>query len=72
MGEPDFRRVTSAENFVAVRNCIGGPAPEALAQALSHYGEELSAIGAAQRVRVDRIHSAARSLDTAFTSILET
>jgi argininosuccinate lyase len=72
MGEPDFRRVTSAENFVAVRNCIGGPAPEALAQALSHYGEELNAIGAAQRVRVDRIHSAARRLDTAFTSILET
>jgi hypothetical protein len=39
---------------------------------LSHYGEELNAIGAAQRVRVDRIHSAARRLDTAFTSILET
>jgi len=72
MSLTDFRRVTSAENFVTVRNRIGGPAPEALAQALSLYTKDLSLIRAAQSTRSERIINATKRLDTAFNSILET
>lgn len=72
MTEGAFRRATSAENFVAVRNRVGGPAPEALTEALTLYRTELAALRQAQSERTNRITDAAQRLAAAFNSLLET
>ncbi|MBT8412833.1 MAG: argininosuccinate lyase [Boseongicola sp.] len=72
MNEATFRQATSAENFVAVRNRIGGPAPEALSDALAHYRDATKALRDTRAARSDRTAAAARQLETAFTSLLET
>jgi argininosuccinate lyase len=72
MNETTFRQATSAENFVAVRNRIGGPAPEALSDALAHYRDATKALRDTRAARSDRTAAAARQLETAFTSLLET
>ncbi|MBL4874811.1 MAG: argininosuccinate lyase, partial [Rhodobacteraceae bacterium] len=40
--ETDYKLAVSPENFVAVRNCFGGPADEPLSAALSGYREALA------------------------------
>ena len=72
MSETAFRRATSAENFVAVRNRPGGPAPETIAAALELYRGDLSELRNAQSRRTDRISNASKQLDAVFQSLLET
>lgn len=72
MSEPNYRQATSAENFVAVRNRVGGPAPEALGDALAHYRGAIKALRDKHAARSDRTAAAAQRLETAFTSLLET
>ncbi len=72
MSEAGFRQATSAENFVAVRNRIGGPAPEALADALAQYRGATKALRDKHAVRSDRTAVASQRLESAFTSLLET
>jgi argininosuccinate lyase len=69
--EADYRLATSAEHFVSVRNRTGGPAPEALFDALTQYRRDTDAILKAQIGRNDRRSDAARHLDAAFKSLLE-
>ena len=72
MSETSFRQATSAENFVAVRNRIGGPAPEALGLALAQYQNDTMALRGKLAARSDRAETATKRLKTAFTSLLET
>lgn len=43
LGEPDLRRYTTPEHFIAVRTLPGGPAPGPLAASLARYRAELDA-----------------------------
>ena len=72
LSETSFRQATSAENFVAVRNRIGGPAPEALGAALAQYQNATKALRDKLAARSDRTETAARRLEAAFISLLET
>jgi argininosuccinate lyase len=71
MNETQFAVATSPENFVAVRNRTGGPAPEALATALAEYSSALSAISDQCATRKNRQSKAGSDLDVAFNSLLE-
>jgi argininosuccinate lyase len=66
-----YVKVTSAENFVAVRNRFGGPAPEVLAEALEQSAKTVRSLTAASAARKSRQSEATRRLDTAFSSLLE-
>ena len=72
LSEDRFRQATSAENFVAVRNCIGGPAPKALSAALLQYRDDIATLRARVAARSDRTANASVRLEAAFTSLLET
>lgn len=56
LAEPDFRRFTTPEHFIAMRTMQGGPAPAPLAASFARYRAELttkrSAIGASPRAAV--------------------
>lgn len=71
MTEPQFATVTSAENFVAVRNIPGGPAPEALSAAIESYRSSLSALSASAASRAARHSIADAELGVAFKSLVE-
>lgn len=66
-----FRAAVSAENFVKIRERIGGPGPKALAASFVQFG------GIAQKLRTNctkrarRRETAAIALDAAFTALLE-
>lgn len=49
LAEAEFRRFTTPEHFIAVRDMLGGPAPAALAASFQRYRAAL----AAQRAAVD-------------------
>jgi argininosuccinate lyase len=66
-----FAMATSAENFVAVRDRFGGPAPTALTQALQVSTRAVQDLSAAATNRNTRQSEAAKRLDAAFSSILE-
>ena len=72
LSESEFRLATSAEHFVSVRTRLGGPAPEAIAEALALYRSQTDAAKTAQTLRNDRLSGASARLSAAFTSILET
>ncbi len=67
-----FEEVTSARHFVKIRNRPGGPAPEALQVALSHYKKNLTELINKNRTRSQRHSSACEALDKAFMSYVET
>lgn len=71
MTEEQFATTTSAENFVAVRNRPGGPAPEALADAFKSYRLSLSELSASAAARATRHSIADAELGAAFNSLLE-
>ena len=66
-----FLEVTSAEYFVSVRNRHGGPAPDALAEALKQSSQIAQALSSASASRKLRQSEATQRLDAAFTSLLE-
>lgn len=69
--ETQYATATSAENFVAVRDRFGGPAPAALSAALTSYLDTLNGLSVAFASRKQRQSEAAERLDVAFTSLLE-
>ncbi|MEO0914985.1 MAG: lyase family protein, partial [Pseudomonadota bacterium] len=71
LSEAAFATATSAENFVAVRNRPGGPAPEALREALATSKGKLSSLSASAERRTLRWSDAASRLDAAFNALLE-
>lgn len=72
MSESEFTKATSADNFIAVRNRPGGPAPHALMDAIQTYRTSLSELVASSTSRAARHSSADADLCTAFNSLLET
>lgn len=71
MTEAQFAKTTSAENFVAVRNRPGGPAPGALADAIKSYRLSLTELSKAAAGRATRHSTADAELGAAFNSLLE-
>ena len=69
--ESRFQTVTSAQHFVAVRNRPGGPAPEALAKALTLYSDELNTLSAQRKLRERRHETANNTLDAAFAALMQ-
>ncbi|MBX2885457.1 MAG: argininosuccinate lyase [Granulosicoccus sp.] len=65
-----FKTVTSAPNFVAVRDQPGGPAPAAIAGALALYRQELSELKQRREARNERHALANETLDAAFAALL--
>ena len=58
LSEPDLRRYTTPEHFIAVRTLPGGPAPAPLAASLARYRAELDAARAwldGYRARLDSV-----------------
>lgn len=72
LDETAFRNVVSPETFVARRDRIGGPAPAALAAALTGYATQLGALRAPSNTRIKRIVTADAARIAAFTKLLET
>ena len=66
-----FSAATSAENFVKVRERIGGPGPNALATAFVQYGETAKKLRTNCTKRARRRDIAAAELDAAFTALME-
>lgn len=66
-----FAIAASAENFVAVRDRFGGPAPAALSNALSVSQQSVRALVAAKLSRKSRQVDAQTRLDATFMSFLE-
>ena len=71
MTEAQFSIATSAQNFVAVRNRPGGPAPEALSDALNSYRANLLELTENCAARTNRHSKANSDLGAAFKSLLE-
>lgn len=65
-----FAIATSAENFVALRDREGGPAPRALANALAHYSNTLRGLSVRRLERKDRQDDASGQLDAAFSKLM--
>lgn len=66
-----FRIIVSAENFIAKRDRIGGPAPAALMTALRSYADQTSQLHMQQKQRHTRRSDAQARLDFAFSSLME-
>ncbi len=66
-----FEEAVSAEAFVAKRDRPGGPAPAALASALDGYAATLAEHAKTAAVLDQRRTQAARTLDTAFSQLME-
>ena len=71
MDDAGFRTTVSPQTFVARRDRIGGPAPTALRRALAGYAEDLTALRAEARQRLDRVSLADAARNTAFAQLLE-
>jgi argininosuccinate lyase len=59
LGEADFRRFTTPEHFIAVRNMRGGPAPAPLAASFVRYRGEI----AAKRAAIDEFAGRKRAAE---------
>lgn len=66
-----FRTIVSAENFIAKRDRIGGPAPSALTAALQSYTDQTLQIHMQQHQRHAKRVDAQSRLDIAFSSLME-
>lgn len=71
MSEPDFISAVSAETFVALRNHIGGPAPDAMDNAFAHYASVLSALQNRQTNATEREMTAHSALQQAFNRLMQ-
>ena len=67
-----FATVVSPQNFVAVRECFGGPGEEALGRALAGYRAKLDAAEAEANATAARERTARQELETAFAALMET
>jgi argininosuccinate lyase len=65
-----FAVAVSAENFVALRDRFGGPAPAPLDDALRYYTYQLDECGEVNHLRTERAARAAKMLETAFNALL--
>jgi argininosuccinate lyase len=68
--QAQFAKIVSPENFVAVRDRFGGPAPKALAQAIAGYNEEISGIRSRMEEAKHRAAASATDLQSRFTALL--
>jgi argininosuccinate lyase len=71
LDEPSFRITVSAENFIAKRDRIGGPAPVAIKSALAIYSEQSAHLHTQQDQRLLKQQDAQMHLDQAFASLME-
>lgn len=65
-----FSEIVSPENFVAVRDRFGGPAPRALSQAIAGYRDDIARIRQRMQDAQTREDASARDLQARFTSLL--
>jgi argininosuccinate lyase len=65
-----FSEIVSPENFVAVRDRFGGPAPRALSQAIAGYNQEIFSIRDRMREQAQRARASAEDLQSRFTALL--
>ena len=65
-----FAEIVSPENFVAVRDRFGGPAPGALSRAIAGYNQEISGIRGRMREQAQRAQASAEDLQSRFTALL--
>ncbi|MBM6594389.1 argininosuccinate lyase [Microvirga pudoricolor] len=65
-----FAEIVSPENFVAVRDRFGGPAPEALSEALAGYGETIAGIRDRMLSAQEREAASAQDLQSRFSALL--
>lgn len=71
MDEAGFAEAVSPEYFVAVRDRFGGPAPAAMAEAITAYRAALSRFEDTARARHAQETRAAEALDAAFNALTE-
>jgi argininosuccinate lyase len=65
-----FAEIVSPENFVAVRDRFGGPAPRALSQAIAGYNEEISDIRSRMQEAARQTDAAGQDLQIRFNALL--
>jgi argininosuccinate lyase len=65
-----FAEIVSPDNFVAVRDRFGGPAPRALSQAIAGYNQEISGIRSRMQEAARRAETSAQDLQSRFTALL--
>ncbi|MCY4542634.1 MAG: argininosuccinate lyase [Rhodobacteraceae bacterium] len=70
MSAASYAAAVWPRTFVERRNCLGGPAPEALEHGLKNCRESLRELGSKQAVRQSRRARAALELNHAFASLL--
>ncbi len=68
--QKQFATIVSPENFVAVRDRFGGPAPKALSQAIAGYNQEISKIRHRMQDTAERARTSADDLQSRFTALL--
>lgn len=71
MSETEFKSSVSAVTFVALRNHIGGPAPDSMDKALAHYTSVLSALQERQSTTIAREKTANDALQQAFNRLMQ-
>jgi len=65
-----FAEIVSAENFVAVRDRFGGPAPRALGHAIAGYNQEIAEFRARMQSTKSRAQVSAQDLQSRFNALL--
>jgi argininosuccinate lyase len=70
VGPESFAEIVSPENFVRVRDRFGGPAPRALAQALSGYRKDISSIRSRMEATRAREAASTEDLHSRFNALL--
>ncbi len=65
-----FATIVSPENFVAVRDRFGGPAPKALSSAIAGYNREIADIRSRMRETEKHAVASAQDLQSRFTALL--
>jgi argininosuccinate lyase len=65
-----FGEIVSPENFVAVRDRFGGPAPRALSQAIAGYNQEISDIRSRMQEAARQTDAAGQDLQFRFNALL--
>lgn len=62
LSEPDFRRFTTPEHFIAIRTMHGGPAPAPLEASLARYRRDVATVNEAIDALIARRHNAQTAL----------
>ena len=70
--EQAFRAATAPETFIARRNRTGGPAPDALADAIATYRRHATGLQKQRQARAARIAAATTERNIAFAALMET